>query len=136
MSFASLILLVHAVVPHHHHENTACFIMPAEGSCDTPCSNPHDADHNKQHDTDSTNDCCSLNDFLAIIPDNYKQDALDVAFSCALNYANVSLSMIAVPDACQEQYISYKDFHQRPYLVNAYEVYATHGLGLRAPPSC
>lgn len=135
MFFASLILLVHAVVPHHHHDDFACFIYSEESGHDDCCDH-EDADHQKKHDTDSTNDCCVLNDMLAVIPDTYKQEDLHFDFSWMPNSASYLISMIVVPDIYLEQVFSYKDFRQRPFLVNSYEVYAPHSLGLRAPPYC
>ncbi len=136
MSFASLVLLVHVVVPHHHHDDMTCFILPVEEDHDTHCCNHDNVDHQKKHDTDCTYDCCILNDIPAIIPYNYMPEDLNFGFSCMLNNTSHYLSMIVVPDIDQEQVITYKDFRQRPFLVNSYEVYAPHSLGLRAPPSC
>jgi hypothetical protein len=135
MFCASIVLLAHAVVPHHHHDDFACFIYSEEAGQDD-CCDQKDADHQKKHDTDSTNDCCILNDILAVIPLTYKQEDLNFDFSCMLINTNHYISMIVVPDIYQEQVISYKDFRQRPFLVNSFEVYASHSLGLRAPPYC
>ena len=136
MSFASIVLLSHAVVPHHHHDSMACFVLPYEGGHEHDACVHHDTDHQEKHDTDQNNDCCILNDILAVIPDNYKQEDLNFDFSLILNNTNCFLSMIIVPDLEKEQLIFYKDFRQRPILVNSYEVYAAHSLGLRAPPCC
>jgi len=137
MTFASLVLLAHAVVPHHHYnDNMACFVLPHESEHDHDGCNHNDADHQEKHDADHNNDCCLLNDVLAVIPDNYKPEDLKVDFSSTQIHAIQFLSMIKLPDFDQEFLISFKDFRQRPYLDYSYQVFSTHGFGLRAPPYC
>ena len=137
MSFACLVMLAHAVVPHHHHDNMACFVLPmdSEDAHDHDCCDQEE-DHQEKHDADHTNDCCLLNDILAIIPDSYKSENLTIDFSC--DYYDIShySSIISASECEQGHEISYRDFRQKPFLDNSYEVYATHSLGLRAPPIC
>lgn len=136
MSFASLVLLAHAVVPHHHHDNVACFVLPSEGNHDHDACSHDDADHQEKHDADPHNDCCLLNDILAIIPGTYKIENLNWDHSVLLNNSSYFLISFLIPEMDQGQQLTYFDFRQRPFLAFSYEAYATQCLGMRAPPSC
>ena len=130
---ANLVLLTHAVVPHHHHDDIACFILPVEEGHDNCCDHST-PDHQEKHDANTGDDCCILNDILAIVPDNYKQENLAFDFTSD-EFTSHYLSIVLSQEGYDEPLCSLKTI-QQPYLLHSYEVYAAHSLGLRGPPSC
>ena len=131
---ANIVLMTHAVVPHHHHDNIACFIPPVEEEHGNCCDHST-SDHQDKHDANTADDCCILNDILAIIPDNYKQENLAFDFT-SNEYANHYLSIISTQEGYDELLSSDKALRQQTYLLLSYEVFVAHCHGLRAPPSC
>lgn len=132
---ANIILLAHAVIPHHHHDSIACFVIPIETDKHHDCDH-HDAENHHQHDTECDGDCCLLNDLLAIVPDGYKQEQL---FCCPaseqpipsdINFAG----LLSGQDQVHECTLNV--FKEPPFLI--YSASYTPGSinGLRAPPTC
>lgn len=130
MLLASMVLLAHTVIPHHHHQSVACFES-------THC---HDHDQNDQnenttgnhrHDDDSSSNECILKQVVALTSTQEKlikvcvrhSDNLINGFAIASDsgaaiQASVSFPVNLVPDSDS-------------YLFPA----ATIPLGLRAPPA-
>ena len=131
---ANIVLLAHVMIPHHHHDNIACFVLPVEEEHDNCCD--HETDHKAQHESNTDDDCCILNDILAIIPDGYKQDNQHLEFKCQ----EIIIGLEAFDLVSLEENTSnikfLNAFREKPYLENSYGVFATQSLGLRAPPIC
>ena len=131
---ANIVLLAHVMIPHHHHDNIACFVIPVEEEHDNCCD--HDTDHKAQHESNSSDDCCILNDLLAIIPDGYKQENFNFEFI----FREINFGIEASDINFLAENTTFNKFHiafrVKPYLENSYEVFATQSLGLRAPPAC
>lgn len=57
----NLVLILHAVLPHHHHLETVCF---SESHCTTAAADNHDADcsdaDEHRHDHDRSQTTCNL----------------------------------------------------------------------------
>ncbi len=51
-------MLVHSLVPHHHHNGEVCFVEAAQVCCQHSNGNHHDSSHNRSHDQS----CNLLND--------------------------------------------------------------------------
>lgn len=133
MIVANFILLAHAVIPHHHHDEVACFTFPIEEHHGHECEH-HDTGN--KHDDDCDGDCCLLNDLLAIIPDGYKHD--DLIFSILKDDHASSDILVNVYLSIQSKPLNKaaKTMRYRPYLAKLLPSAAGHGIGLRAPPSC
>ena len=126
---ANIVLLVHAFVLHHHHENRVCF----ETNHCTDDHTKHDhqpSEHNHKHDGNSDN--CILKQAIAIPAQLYKQiyhyyDNYSERgnFQFVLLTSNTNNS-VNVPIFT----FTYPSFHkyQSLYFVN-------HCIGLRAPPT-
>ena len=136
ISFASFIFLAHAVVPHHHHDQMACFVLPFDNANEHEhdCCGQHEADHQENHDTDNTNDCCLLNDIPAVVPNSYKPEELNTDFSFIDKISNHYISMIITPDNGSNQIKGLTASRYLPEPVNFYEEEVFPCLGLRAPP--
>lgn len=129
---ASIVLLAHAVVPHHHHESEVCF---TNDHCQTDCDG-HDDDateHNHQHDGDTDAEFCALKTDIVIPTNQLKQECkwvkrvdIDAGFETlqpALSNASYFLQLsplLARPPT--------------PFITTKYSCFASPIKGLRAPP--
>ena len=134
MLCANVVLLAHAVVPHHHHDGTACFTTPIEEEQDHCCDHDTAKPHEK-HDANTADDCCILNDILAIVPDNYRQENFAFDFKCNEN-TNLYFSVILTSDSYDEPLGYLKAIRQQSYFPSLSKTFLAHSHGLRAPPCC
>ena len=132
---ANIVLVAHAVVSHHHHDNIACFIFAEEHGHDDSCSHD-DANHQQKHDAGNDNDCCTLNDILAIIPDYYKQENQSFDFIGRDNNTNHYFSITFIQEDTDDQPDYLIAFRQKPYLANSFKTIVARSHRLRGPPSC
>ena len=134
--FANVLLLVHAVFPHHYHEDTGlCFTFHCRDSKEA-----HSHENNKpqthQHEGNPSPDICQIDDVYTtannIIKNTYKAaccehidcDCEQVLHLLILNHLNISDFGTELP------------FQPKPYLVSYHTKYISRSLGLRAPPVC
>lgn len=127
---AILILLAHAVIPHHHHSLEVCF---ADSHC-------HDADENHEHSkpdcdhNDTKNDdCCVLNQVVLLPANSMRHE-----FNCAI------CNDFNPPYDGTPTILSYTDFSVGslsnkakvpiPLIESAYIQFVVLSSGLRAPP--
>jgi hypothetical protein len=132
---ANLVLLVHAIVPHHHHDDAACFVLPIEEKHDHCCDH-NDMDHQDKHKPATNDDCCVLNDFLAIIPDTFKQDFNAIDFSSTEKIITHYLIYIASSEDKLPLFNTGLYLRQEPFPADCRPASGTLGVGLRAPPHC
>jgi len=126
---ANIMLLVHAVVSHHYHQNSSiCFEK-------THCENSHEkfeyplTEHNHKHDGDTDN--CLLKQAVAVPIyvnkqiyglDNNSTDHINFQLILFLSDANYNFTFLKNIYS----YFSYIKFH--------YIYFVNHCIGLRAPP--
>lgn len=134
MLCATMVLLAHAVVPHHHHDYAACFISPVEEHDHHCCD--HDAEAPKEHDKHGEEEACLLSDFLALVPDNYKQENFNVAYSNNDIPANLLALLIVHSEENNTQSRPPDAFRRKPLSDSSYELYIGQSLRMRGPPSC
>jgi len=118
-------ILVHAVIPHHHHDKIAisiCNLLSINDALD------HEHDH-RGHGLGKNN--LSNGFYLYLSQDN--QDYLS-SVDTNLDYSPVFI----ITPAFEIEIKNYggSPFRQKPYLFSSYSHYITHFLGLRAPPYC
>lgn len=140
---ANLVLLVHAIVPHHHHNHSACFVKVISHQSDFSCNHS-----NKQgHNSEETNACnsndkdgehekggCLLKDILAITPVSHKHE-----YTCALcvndNLDSYQILQVLNSDETEGHVKLYGLPFRQNQLIPTYQInYVSHCLGLRAPP--
>jgi len=134
MLCATMILFAHAVVPHHHHDNVACFISPVEDHHHDCCD--HDSEQTKENDTHGEDGTCLLSDFLAIIPDNYKQENLNIELSSNDIPANILALLVVPSEENKKPSTSSEAFRRKAPPESSYEHFISRSLGMRGPPSC
>ncbi len=143
----SITLLMHVVLPHHHHGGMPCFTI-VEGchgdTGDSGCCQDHKDTHSnccshENHDHPSGEKCnsCVL-DQLVIVDSNHDHGKTccmlcdhhhhSSDFVQAVLFAVVSFDF-SLPDPP-------KEFRQTPNLTNYHSVLTSQHLGFRAPPFC
>ena len=134
MLCATMVLLAHAVVPHHHHDNAACFISPVEEHDHHCCD--HDGELPKEKDDHGKEEACLLGDFLALIPDGYKQENYNVEHPNNDIPASLLALLVVHSEENNTKSRPPTAFRQKPITDSSYELYIVRSLGMRGPPSC
>lgn len=130
---ANIMLLVHGLMPHHHHKGVVCF---TQNQTEEVCCN--DAQHQHTRSCDDTHKdepgCCVVkNDFL--IP----SDEIGKTTRCVINEIHSKIQSWFV--ALLTNSIEFKVFttikfkHQFFDVLPHYSYYLSSSLSLRAPPS-
>lgn len=93
-------------------------------------------DHQDKHKPATSDDCCVLNDFLAIIPDGYRQDINAIDFP----YTEKTITHYLIRIASLEDKLPLLNtglyLRQEPFPADCRPASGTLGVGLRAPPQC
>jgi hypothetical protein len=125
----NIILLTHAIIPHHHHESVVCV---KQKHCQDDAL-PHDhnvAKHDHQHDSNKNSTTCILKQSV-IVPttqgkqlrscdnftDNHSHDYYIIS-----NFGYVDLQPVSEVGTCNSEFPS------------LFISFVTTSLGLRAPP--
>jgi hypothetical protein len=127
---ANLVLLVHAVIPHHHHSLEICI---TDSNCQDACENHEHSNSNCDHTGNETDDCCVLNQ-LILLPGNNMRQETNCTIGDDFNPPFDSTPII----------LSYTDFNVGPknikakvpipVIQSAYTQFVVLSSGLRAPP--
>ena len=134
---ANIILLAHAVVPHHDHENMRiCFF---DSHCKDCNGTHHDADcetpAQNHQDNACSNKCCNIDNVFDSNTDGkvriicHKQAQCDYRHTLYMLISNASNIQKFNNDALL--LCLYK-----PYVVISLTDYVSQSKGLRAPPTC
>lgn len=122
---ANIVLLAHAVLPHHHHEQQVCIERThCASDTETHVHNNDAKDH--QHDGNANSTACVLKQAI-LIPsaqirilnncDNHNHD-----FYILSNFGHVDLQPVSEVVTCNPEFPSF------------FISFVTTSLGLRAPP--
>ncbi|MBW6502246.1 MAG: hypothetical protein K0B05_12710 [Bacteroidales bacterium] len=132
LMLAGLLLLAHAVIPHHHHDKQICFVTPH-------CLHDESADeHDKNqlghsHDEENDPDDCVLKNPVVLYSNQWRTD---------YKFYNISSSLSAFDDSQYSLLNGRKEFPipvLSPFVYEhftncSYSVLVAASLGLRAPP--
>jgi len=127
---ANIILLAHAVIPHHHHESVVC-VEQKHCQDDAIPHNHNVAEHNHQHDGNKNSTSCILKQSFVVPTSQGKQ--LKSCDNCSDNHNHdfYTLSNIGYCDLQPvSNVVTYYPVHSS-YLLS----FVTSTLGLRAPPT-
>lgn len=131
---ASIMILAHAVVPHHHHNKVFAAIVNVldDESCNL-FSHSHNPDTH-HHDTDSE-DCAINESVVGAAARLQKDNSLDyraISFEFQPDLFAVEIAEIYVADPI----VKLLPDSRKPYIARAGLDYYARALGLRAPPAC
>ena len=69
---ASIVLLAHAIVPHHHHNKQVCLV---NSHCTNDNKDEHGStDKSHSHDGENNSDHCVLKESVAVLSNQWKGD--------------------------------------------------------------
>ncbi len=129
---ASIVLLAHAVVPHHHHESEVCF---TKDHYQTDCGD-HDDDatgHKHGHDGESEVEFCVLKTEIVIPSNELKQECK--WFVLAHIDAGFDTFQSVLHSCAFLHQLSSKHSQAPPPLIGAkFSCFVCSIHGLRAPP--
>ena len=133
MLLANIVLLVHAIVPHHRHEKTGvCFDISHHNSCNEThhCnSEPH------EHENNPISNKCFIDNVFPPEQNNIKI-ACHVHKKCdcvkLLLYTLIP-NNLNIRDIVNDNTVF---FRQNPCVLIFHTEFISHSTGFRAPPAC
>ena len=124
-----MILLLHAVVPHHHHPDKPICI---NGLNHSHCNNHKsisDFEGNENHNHDESD--CIIDDYFA--PKDNSDINISLNSDDLMSYYNVIFNSLVTDLILKEEG---KDIRQPEQTFIYRDPFATSNIGLRAPPTC
>ena len=134
---ANTVILVHAIICHHHHDTIPVTLVAGHHKHDCNSYNHH------HHDAQSVDRCnnypncherieeCSLvTIYVRLNDDKQVSQLLNFDFD-QLPYILVPFSDYSIPQIYNDAGLP---FRQKPYLLSYHTEYISQSLGLRAPP--
>lgn len=141
ITLACAIILLHAIVPHHHHDcaDAAGFVFETELNCH--CSHqhhPHDCSHDcDNHHSDHPFDICRLADMLSHLVLNTKEDDNLLSLVVKAEVHNLFLAVLPMMGAtitATESGLTTLASPDQPWSLPLPPLAGGHSL--RAPPLC
>ena len=127
---ANIALLVHAVIPHHHHnELTVCFFATTCTDSAKAHKHTHGSDCQHHHDGSGMEEC-PLKKMFVRFENNKLFD--DLRLDNDIQYP--VLFLFPIHPIVEITGLKDLPFRQNPYLLSCYTDYIAPSLGLRAPP--
>lgn len=131
-----MVILAHAVVPHHHHNGIIVALFESH-STDGSENHDHDHDHHhgsKPHHHESSGgiEKCALNEV-------YTRSDSSPKFVCHENCDCGQTLFFVVPGIINKLNLADEvglPFRQRPYIESYHSIFSSGSIGLRAPPVC
>ncbi len=133
---ANLILLAHAIVPHHHHHNKLFFDYSENIQINESHGHEHDHDCEHNHSTCNTQNCdygCSLREMVAITPVASDQIIISPRVK-DIFFENQTPSTLICAEIIHPTVIQNKLFRLKPPIESNYSIFVSRTFGLRAPP--
>lgn len=132
VSLAGILMLVHAVVPHHHHYSEICFQKThCENEQSTESENTPDRDHDSNNN--DRHDVCVLN-APAVLPagqDNHECKCISYTYK----HAGAMFSITAILNSEQKHFIQdIKSDDSSQGIISISQLPDYSSVGLRAPP--
>jgi hypothetical protein len=130
ISLATMIIMAHAIIPHHHHDGIPVALSSEICQAKNEC-HCHDADYAHSHNHPSED--CNINDFYFRLENERLSKSFNVVdFSQALDFG---MLFYENPILKVAEHVNLP-FREKPYIESNHTVYITQSLGLRAPPVC
>lgn len=127
--FVNIILLAHAVIPHHHHHGEFCIANQCQNDCDSNKNNI--ADHNHKSNGNSDNQFCVLKQ-VVVVPQKILKSTYN--FDDDQNHSHLSQFLFFNSGCDLKCYASVTSVYRNDK-VFYHSLFLIAGLGLRAPPS-
>lgn len=133
---ANMVLFVHAVIPHHHHDSNLCFDpFVAENTSHEDCCT-EECDTESQDDSKKASDDCMLSHIVALYNGEIKQNVRTTISSHNL----INYTPLFAIESNENSRVSNPRFFIEIVFNDQIPIYhslASRAFGLRAPPfSC
>ncbi len=129
LMLANMVLLVHSIVPHHHHESKICFSVFHCEDCEAHARH-HECSGAHEHDNDL--DGCLLKEELVIL--SFREESGIVP--AEIQAFDLGIFFISTTDLSSSFLSGGLPFLHKPFLSPAARQVITHWHSLRAPPVC
>jgi hypothetical protein len=128
--FANIILLAHAVLPHHHHETYVCLF---DNQCSDDCNAPEEKTycHHEHHDQHKDSADCLLKNLVVLPAKSLKQVFQSFIYTSDYHHFNDFLLNF---DDERSGFLSSSNHFPQFTEESSYHNYVSRCLGLRAPP--
>jgi len=126
---ANVIILAHAIVPHHYHYSKICFEWDCLSNYDYPKNESESADANR-HDTNTDTDLCCFSDFLPKFSGSACKCTSNEQSDC--NSLSELFFMVALIEKNAAPLLFTNYIHIKPKAFNTN--FKNSSFGLRAPP--
>jgi hypothetical protein len=129
---ANIVLLVHAVVPHHHHKSLVC-VESNHCQSDNSAHNHSTAAHDHEHDGSAGTENCVLKQAVVIPVNSVKPEFR--CLGCDDNHSPfVHLQAILFGNEFNSFVPKIISIAQIPLKTSSHSNFVSSSLGLRAPP--
>jgi len=130
---ANIILLAHAVIPHHYHQEQVC-IVNAHCQNDSKAHQHNASGHNHEHDGSEGTQNCVLKQAVAIPANSLKQEFK--CLGCDDNHSPlVHLQAVLLSHEFNSFVPKIISIAQIPLKTSSHSCFVHSSLGLRAPPT-
>lgn len=129
---ATLILMAHTAIPHHHHINQVCLIA---AHCQNVSDRHHHEGETPLHEHDGTNDSenCVLKQLVAI--PSYHAKLIIKDADLETDHDGFYGDIAGITDTYSDNFNSRVNSLSRlPVSSSAYSILISYSLGLRGPP--
>lgn len=134
MFISMAVFMLHAFIPHHHHDAIACFVGEEPEGHTGSCSHQHEPAAPCSDSDDPAREC-ALHDMLALIPDLQKNSRptvlTDMADHAVIEFPDF---MVSSPEASDPPLLAH--LIESPPDPGDMMIYCNRVHGLRAPPTC
>ena len=126
---ANIVLLAHAVFPHHHHNQQVCLSHShCQHTSNDSSTNPADCTH--EHDSDSPVTNCTLKQ-LVVVPAN--QGRIEPVVFYLENFTDCFILQSGYSDEFQSTELLRRNPYPKDFPL--YQTFLDYSQGLRAPPA-
>lgn len=135
LMLANIIILAHAVVPHHHLPHQSFFLTAETAEAESEHHHPiSDFDHDHDHDNKSDNEHCLLNRIIGLPTNAVRQICgCDIHADLHPDFGGLHAVLLFFQFEFVEPAVTVR--LRPPLLTFSYISYASSVLGLRAPPA-
>lgn len=128
ISFASLLLLAHDMIPHHHQEDHICF---DHGTCAYPHSNDSENERNQKDEDDP---CCSLAGLFFINSSSRTEETPCTCCDKTHHKDYQEFFLLKIFGYSHLMYHLPLPFREHPLRSSFFDAFISLSSGLRAPP--
>jgi hypothetical protein len=134
-ALASLMLLAHGIIPHHHHGDAVCFEVKHNHSCEASEPEACSKDHDKELPVSPDGKCCVLDHLVMFHPESSRHDLETASLPAEKDFPVFLLyGLLSQNAACLFSFHNLP-FRQHPPDNSYHPILTSHSHGLRAPPS-